>query len=537
MVTEILNGEKTVDDLVRSLKQNPGRYAFLIGAGTSKAAGIPTAKELIERWKEEIYEFENGDSERIPESWIKTKEESIDGDEKYGFWFNERYPIKADRRQFIRSLVEGTEPTFGIIVLATMMSHGLVPVTLTPNFDDLLYDSFYFFLEEKPLVIDHDSLAPQYRLTDDNPTIIKLHGDYLYDNLQNTLEETYQLRQNMKKALKRTLEEYGLVVLGYGGNDKSIMEALEGADISEYGLWWCKYADKEDGLSGKVKSLLSRSNRYTVEISGSEDLLTTLWYHFQEKLQSTMPNSADLIKKAQARGDKLRKTVKEQKLQSTGKEKEALDKTEDKDKALEKGYEAFRKEKYNEAIDAFSAAIDIDSSYVPAFSYRALAYHRKGDYKKAIEDVNTALQLDPSIHENYFNRGRIHTKLGAFKEAIKDYTLVLNKTGKDIESLQNRAELFVKVGKPSKALSDAEEALSLSNQIDQKAISLMLIVISKTLLGNKKSKEEKMYRDICSREFTTVFEFELLSNWLKESNIDNKNYIREIIDLLKEHKE
>lgn len=65
-----------------------------------------------------------------------------------------------------------------------MMNEGYVPNALTPNFDDLLFDAFYLFFEDKPHLVDHQAIAPEFKLTRESPTIIKLHGDYLYDNLQ-----------------------------------------------------------------------------------------------------------------------------------------------------------------------------------------------------------------------------------------------------------------------------------------------------------------------------------------------------------------
>ena len=539
VVTEDSIEEKTVNELVRSVKQNKGHYAFLIGAGTSRAAGIPTAKELIAGWKKERYEIEHGDSEDKPEfdDWVNGKESDVDNNQKYGFWFKQCHTTEAERRKFIRQRVEGKEPTFGIIVLAAMMSEGIFPVTLTPNFDDLLYDAFYFFLEEKPLVIDHDSLAPQFRINDEVPTIIKLHGDYLYDNLQNTTDETNHLRQNMEEALEKTLNEHGLIVLGYGGKDRSIMKALKSAGISEYGLWWCKYEGKEC-LSDRAKELLRGSNRYTVEVSGAKSLFTTLWYQFQEELQTTMPDSADLINRAKKRGRQLRKKYNQQILHSTGKEKQALQEVILKDQAFVKGRKAISEEKYKKAIDILNKAIDKDPEYVPALTYRAIAYDKIEEYGRALQDLDKAIQLDQSIVGNFFNRGSINAKLGNLEKAIVDYTKALEIDENDIQALQNRSDLFIRSGEPRKALDDAKNAFSLSETLDEQAISLMLKIISKTIINNVTvGSEDARYRKICSKEFSTIWEFGPLYSWLEEADIDNKDYIREIIGLLKEHKE
>ena len=51
---------KSIEELIQFMERNKGHFAFLIGAGTSKAADIPTSKELIEEWQKEKYKREGG---------------------------------------------------------------------------------------------------------------------------------------------------------------------------------------------------------------------------------------------------------------------------------------------------------------------------------------------------------------------------------------------------------------------------------------------------------------------------------------------
>jgi len=313
---------KSIDELINSMKNNKGHFAFLIGAGTSKAADIPTSEELLKEWQKERYKMEGGNlkSSKKFKDWIEKKEKEIkEGEGRYGFWFEQVYPTREERRKYIRKLVEGITPSFGIIILASMMEEGYCPVTLTPNFDDLLYDAFYLFLEKKPLLINHDALAPEFRFTGDRPEIIKLHGDYLYDNLKNLENETERLTKNMEFALNECLREYGLIVVGYGGNDKSIMNVLKNADPS-YGIWWC--ARNEDSLSEHAKELLNKPNTFLVKIKDSEEFFTTLWL----KLGITMLNPAEITERAKKREETLRRKMEERGRKAKGKEKEEIKK-------------------------------------------------------------------------------------------------------------------------------------------------------------------------------------------------------------------
>lgn len=85
--------EATVQDVVRALRDCKGHYSFLIGAGTSKPAGIPTGGDLIWEWKQERYAEEHdnvGDIKDVDDdeikSWANSYEKSnMKSNNDYGF--------------------------------------------------------------------------------------------------------------------------------------------------------------------------------------------------------------------------------------------------------------------------------------------------------------------------------------------------------------------------------------------------------------------------------------------------------------------
>jgi tetratricopeptide (TPR) repeat protein len=127
-----------------------------------------------------------------------------------------------------------------------------------------------------------------------------------------------------------------------------------------------------------------------------------------------------------------------------------------------------------------------------------------GDYEEAMKDFNRAIELDPELPDAY----------------------------------RNRAEFYIKLGERDDALNDAQTALELSDSTDEEAKSLMLFLIAKILLNEDISGEEKKYRELCAEEFETGWSFRELDEWLEDADIedDKEEKIREIIDLLREHK-
>jgi len=115
--------EVTVPQLIKAVEETR-HYAFLVGAGTSRPdpAGIPTAGELVDRWREECHE--RADTDLDLDDWVESEETDINGAQRYGFWFEKRHPSRGQRREHVRDLVEGAEPTPYHIILASLMSRG-----------------------------------------------------------------------------------------------------------------------------------------------------------------------------------------------------------------------------------------------------------------------------------------------------------------------------------------------------------------------------------------------------------------------------
>ena len=59
------------------------------------------------------------------------------------------------------------------------------------------------------------------------------------------------------------------------------------------------------------------------------------------------------------------------------------------------------------------------------FNDRGNRYSRNGVYQQAIEDYSKAIELDQNFAEAYFNRGVSHYEEGQYQNAIDDLTLAI----------------------------------------------------------------------------------------------------------------
>ncbi|CAI0449206.1 unnamed protein product [Linum tenue] len=86
--------------------------------------------------------------------------------------------------------------------------------------------------------------------------------------------------------------------------------------------------------------------------------------------------------------------------------------------------EAFKAHKYNQAIDLYTQAIELNGQNAVYWANRAFAHTKLEEYGSAIEDASKAIEIDPQYSKGYYRRGAGYLALGKFKEALKDFQQV-----------------------------------------------------------------------------------------------------------------
>lgn len=226
--------QRTVADLARYITtrtDDNSNYNLLLGAGCSINSGVRSANELIQLWRTEILGALTGGKEALDKSIDSQKEflknqcsEWYDPSREYSSLFERRYDLQRQRRMFVEKEVSGAFPSIGYAYLTSLVSKGYFRTLFTTNFDDLLNEAFYTFSTERPIVCAHDSSIVSVTVTSKRPKVIKLHGDYLFDDLKATTRETESLESNMKAKFFEFSKEAGFIVIGYSGADRSIMD-------------------------------------------------------------------------------------------------------------------------------------------------------------------------------------------------------------------------------------------------------------------------------------------------------------------------
>lgn len=276
-------------------------FSLLLGAGCSVYSQIRPASALISEWKRQLYCEQNNsyNFSEIPQDTVdKYFQEIQDYDfaHEYSYLFEKLYDTPSQRRVFVEKEIENKFPSIGYAYMVRLFEEGYFSTIFTTNFDDLANEAFYIYPQKhkRPIVCDEDSHVSSITVTSNRPKIIKLHGDYLYDNIRATKKETSKLDTDIQSKFKDFAHETGLIVIGYSCGDDSVMDAIKNilSDPAGFknGIYWClrkneeipqklvdiiKQETEEEEQSSQEKGNYIRKN-YIVRIDGFDELMCEL---------------------------------------------------------------------------------------------------------------------------------------------------------------------------------------------------------------------------------------------------------------------
>lgn len=301
---DLKHKKRSISDLVRYIKNTSSNaegigtpnFSLLLGAGASVTSGIRSGNQLVKSWKQEIYDEEHQIDETEESFYERVKSTWFDENNAYSSLFEHRYDLQRQRRMFVENQVAGKSPSIGYAYLVSLIDKNFFNTVFTTNFDDLLNESFYRFSSSRPIVCAHDSSISGVTITSKRPKIIKLHGDYLFDNIKTTLRETESLEQNMRQKFQEFAKDFGLIVIGYSGQDRSIMDILayllQHDEYLKNGVYWCLREGEIEKIGGELKKLLWRERVYYIEIDGFDEFMAELNYKLTN---GSLPINDDLM--------------------------------------------------------------------------------------------------------------------------------------------------------------------------------------------------------------------------------------------------
>jgi tetratricopeptide (TPR) repeat protein len=393
---------------------------FLMGAGCSVTAGIPSANALVDM----IHGRYSAHLDRLQDNEKRS----------YGACMallaaNERYAL-------IAPYLEGARINWGAIALAQLMVRGFVGRVLTPNFD-LVLQKACALLGLQPAVYDFGAAPGNDPKRIVAPSIIHLHGQSYGLVLLNTEAETAKHRKKIRPILRDSLQSAPVIVIGYSGSADGIFHTFVEEFDGRETLYWVGY-EEEPTLN--IQPLLAKEyvhflgsadfDRFMLELARSldcwpPDLFKDPFGHLLEQLRPIAPypeadstSSFDLVKGLQQKIETWRRFEGER---------------------SNKLRELFMRDEFDKAVELFSELRDerIDGEgdrdigassqlRLGSLKLRAARAAKEKEAKRLLDEAERhyqhALTIKPNMTDALVNQGNLRSwqaRLSSNAEAAK----------------------------------------------------------------------------------------------------------------------
>jgi protein O-mannosyl-transferase len=152
--------------------------------------------------------------------------------------------------------MDGKEPSLGYSYLGYLLSETRFNIAITTNFDNLIADAISIYGRKFPLVLADDSVANYATSELRRALIAKIHGGIGF-RPKNSTDEIATLSPEWSSALTAIFNRCEPIVIGYAGNDGSLMNFLNAFEKSDFTLHWCLRC-KPSEIKGEIKRLPGR---------------------------------------------------------------------------------------------------------------------------------------------------------------------------------------------------------------------------------------------------------------------------------------
>lgn len=107
------------------------------------------------------------------------------------------------------------------------------------------------------------------------------------------------------------------------------------------------------------------------------------------------------------------------------------------------GLALFYLDKFDEAIENFKKAIEIDTDFALPYANMGLIYLNNGNYEKAEHFFLQALKKDPENPETHYNLAVTYYRLNKKNDALKHYEAFMSFSGNDYGKLKESVRKII----------------------------------------------------------------------------------------------
>ena len=118
---------------------------------------------------------------------------------------------------------------------------------------------------------------------------------------------------------------------------------------------------------------------------------------------------------------------------------------------LRYGLALYNKGKYDDAINAFDKAIELNPQLADAWNNKGIALKAQNKYDEAIVASDKAIELNPRLAKTWYNKGLALGNQGKYDEAIQVYNRAIEIDPKDADVCYNKGMALRLLGRTTKA--------------------------------------------------------------------------------------
>lgn len=164
---DVISGDEFVELFKRQYHLGC-RFCFILGAGASVSSGIPTGKDLMKQWQEDLWkfgvDFAKANAEKANISWDEGfkffQPEYILQSQDYFLLFDLRFAQDIQEGyRFLEDKMESKVPNIGYSYLGYILKNTENHLVITTNFDHLLEEALQQLSGHYPLVIGHELMS------------------------------------------------------------------------------------------------------------------------------------------------------------------------------------------------------------------------------------------------------------------------------------------------------------------------------------------------------------------------------------------
>ena len=285
----------------------PQNFAWFLGAGTSRAAGLPTAADILWDMKRRYYcREDNQDISRQDIQNEIVKDRIQDFMTSRGFpnlWAEHEYPTyfqkifgddKERQRNYLKAILseDNVSLSVGNRVMGGLISSGHIRAVFTTNFDSVIEKAMAQTVGEALSAYHLEgSVSANIALNNEEyPLYVKLHGDFRYESLKNLPKDLETQNEELSQCFINAANRFGFNVIGYSGRDDSTMAlfraCLDSNNPFPHGLYWMgiKGAPVHPAVYELLELAQSKGvHADYVEIETFDALMLRLWRNIEDK--------------------------------------------------------------------------------------------------------------------------------------------------------------------------------------------------------------------------------------------------------------